>query len=63
MDRPAACHTRGMDDAVESVGNRLEHGGDCTFVGDVSRDELEPRAEIVWRSCQIGSHHGAALGQ
>ena len=63
MDRAAARYARGVDDAVDPAGNRGEHLGDRGFVGDVGRDELESRAEVLARGGQVRADHGAALGQ
>ena len=63
MDRPATGDASRVDHAVDPPGNRGEHLGDRRFVGDIGRDELEPRAEVLGGGGQVRADHGAALGQ
>src|SRR3954451_22919551 len=63
MDRAAPCDTGGVNNPVESLRNRGEHGNHGGFVADVGRHELESCTEILRRRNQVGAHDGAAFGQ
>lgn len=62
VHRPATGDARGVNEAVESVGDGLEDVGDRRFVGHIGRHEREPLAEVG--GCgHIGAHDSAAFGQ